>query len=134
MNEQRPIHGATDSRHSGDQLLNQADGYPAQSKTKHKAPVFNGNIPFEVFKVQFETAVLKNKWNDDDSAGALVLALQGSPATILQTISDDVRNNYTELMDALERKHGSGHMKQKYRIELKNRVQKKEESLQDFAA
>lgn len=103
-------------------------------KTKHKPPVFDGTTPFEVFKIQFETAMSKNNWNNDDSAGALVLALQGSASKILQILSNDVRNNYSTLMDALQRKHGSGHMKQNYRIQLKNRVQEKGESIQQYAA
>lgn len=100
---------------------------------KLKPPTFNGTTSFDVFKMQFETVIQTNGWNNGDSVAALIVSLQGGASEILQTVSISERKDYSSLMDALQRKYGNTHMKQIYRIELKNRKQTKEESLSDFA-
>ena len=63
----------------------------------------------------------------------LILALKGTAAGILETIPTSYRNNYNELMLALLRRFGVDHKRELYRMELRCRAQKANESLQAFA-
>ncbi|XP_067616141.1 uncharacterized protein [Eurosta solidaginis] len=104
------------------------------SNPKVKTPSFDGSVPFEVFKLQFEKTSAFNNWNAEDKVAALFVALKGPAAEILQTIPEYERNNYETLMSALERRYGSEHKKQIYQIDLQNRYQKANETLQEFAS
>ncbi|XP_037928583.1 uncharacterized protein LOC119662995, partial [Teleopsis dalmanni] len=101
---------------------------------KHKAPMFDGSVPLQIFKLQFEKTAVANNWNTEDKVAALFISLKGSAAEILQTIPQYERENYDTLMSALERRFGSQHRQQIYQIELQNRCQNSGETLQNFAA
>ena len=62
----------------------------------------------------------------------LILALKGATAEILRTIPNSRRNNYNELMVALQRKFDDKHKRELYPVELGWRAQKSKESLQAF--
>ncbi|XP_067625885.1 uncharacterized protein [Eurosta solidaginis] len=104
------------------------------SNTKVKTPSFDGSVPFQVFKLQFEKTAAVNNWNAEDKVPALFVALKEPAAEILQTIPEGERNNYEALMAAVERRYGSEHRKQIFQIELQNRYQKASETLQEFAS
>ncbi|XP_067613243.1 RB1-inducible coiled-coil protein 1-like [Eurosta solidaginis] len=104
------------------------------SNPKVKTPSFDGSVPFQVFKLQFEKTSAANNWNAEDKVAALFVALKGPAAEILQTIPEGERNNYEALMAAVERRYGSEHRKQIFQIELQNRYQKANETLQEFAS
>ncbi|XP_067633481.1 uncharacterized protein [Eurosta solidaginis] len=104
------------------------------SNSKVKTPSFDGSVPFQVFKLQFEKTAAVNNWNVEDKVAALFVALKGPAAEILQTIPEYERNSYDALMAAVERRYGSEHRKQIFQIELQNRYQKANETLQEFAS
>ncbi|XP_049307227.1 uncharacterized protein LOC125777122 [Bactrocera dorsalis] len=106
---------------------------PSTNNQRLKAPTFDGSIPFQIFKLQFEKTATANNWNAADKVASLFVSLKGPAAEILQTIPDCERDNYEALMSAIERRYGSEHRKQIYQIELQNRGQKMNESLQEFA-
>ncbi|XP_049316551.1 uncharacterized protein LOC125779314 [Bactrocera dorsalis] len=106
---------------------------PSINNPRLKAPTFDGSIPFQIFKLQFEKTAMANNWNAADKVASLFVSLKGPAAEILQTIPDCERDNYEALMSAIERRYGSEHRKQIYQIELQNRGQKMNESLQEFA-
>ncbi|XP_049316545.1 uncharacterized protein LOC125779313 [Bactrocera dorsalis] len=106
---------------------------PSTNNRRLKAPTFDGSIPFQIFKLQFEKTAMANNWNAADKVASLFVSLKGLAAEILQTIPDCERDNYEALMSAIERRYGSEHRKQIYQIELQNRGQKMNESLQEFA-
>ncbi|XP_058984141.1 uncharacterized protein LOC131804903 [Musca domestica] len=91
---------------------------------KIKPPVFDGSTSFNVFKLQFETASSRNSWNDSDKAVALLLALKGSATDVIQSIPVASRNNYEDVIAALERKYGGEHKRNIYLMELRGRVQR----------
>ena len=76
------------------------------STARIKPPYFDDSSPLSVFKFQFETVPSRNGWDDDEMALELILALKGATAEILETIPTSRRNNYNELMVALQRKFG----------------------------
>ncbi|XP_067620078.1 early endosome antigen 1-like [Eurosta solidaginis] len=104
------------------------------SNPKVKTPSFDGSVPFQVFKLQFEKTAAVNNCNTEDKVAALFVALKGPAAEILQTIPEYERNSYEALMAAVERRYGSEHRKQIYQIELQNRYQKANETLQEFVS
>lgn len=75
----------------------------------------------------------RNLWNDDDKAIELILSLEGVAAEVLQSIPIASRKNYEEVISALQRKYGGEYKQDVYRMELRGRVQKPNETLQDFA-
>ena len=95
--------------------------------------MFDGSSPLSLFKFQFETVVSRNGWDGAEKALKLILALKGAAAGILETLPTSRRNNYNELMVALQRKFGDEHKRKLYRMELMCRAQKSNESLQTFA-
>ncbi|XP_067629273.1 uncharacterized protein [Eurosta solidaginis] len=104
------------------------------SNPKVKTPSFDGSVPFQVFKLQFEKTAAVNNWNVEDKVAALFMALKGPAAEILQTIPEGERNCYEALMSALERRYGTEHRRQIYQMELLNRFQRPGETLQEFAS
>ena len=63
----------------------------------------------------------------------VILALKGVASEILEIMPASRRNNYNDLMAALQRKFGDDCKRQLYRIELRCRTQKTKESLKGYA-
>lgn len=101
---------------------------------RFRTPTFDGTSSFEIFKMQFETATKQNLWTDQEKVTGLIVSLSGGASEVLQTIPEQERACYDSLIGALGRKYGSDHMRQVYRLELRNRLQQTQERLQDFAA
>ena len=59
-------------------------------------------------------------------------ALAGPALLLLQNCKDDL--TYANLLERLQRRYGSDHLKDNYRRELKHRRQKNTESLQEFCS
>ncbi|XP_073841261.1 uncharacterized protein [Musca autumnalis] len=76
---------------------------------KIKPPEFDGSTSFDVFKLQFEAVSSRNSWNDNDKAVRLLMALKGGAADVLQNIPAASRNNYGDIIAALELKYSGGH-------------------------
>ena len=93
----------------------------SESTTRIKSPSFDGSSPLYVFKFQFKTVASRNGLNDAENAVELILALKAAAAGILESIPSSRRNNYNELMVALQRKFGYEHKRQLYRMELRCR-------------
>ncbi|ESN94169.1 hypothetical protein HELRODRAFT_163955 [Helobdella robusta] len=98
-----------------------------------KVPAFDGEMSWNVYKTQFEAAATSNCWNGKERTTALILALRGSAAEVLQTIPAENHFNYEVLVSALDLRYGEEHMKQIYRSQLRNRTQRSGESIQQLA-
>ncbi|KNC24232.1 hypothetical protein FF38_03285 [Lucilia cuprina] len=72
-------------------------------------------------------------WNNEEKAIELILALKGNASVVLESVPVSNRNNYDNIMEALQRKYGGEHKQELYRMELRGRVQNSNETLQDFA-
>ncbi|KAI5738489.1 hypothetical protein M8J77_007742 [Diaphorina citri] len=101
---------------------------------KFEPPVYDGQTAWQIFKRQFEAVCACNMWSASEKTTALVLALRGPAADLIQTLSLDSPVTYDELVRALERRFGDEHMQPVYRIQLRNRMQKSGESLQELHA
>ena len=98
----------------------------SESTGRIKPPCFDGSSPL----FQFETVASRNGWSDDEKALELILALKGVAAEILETMPTSRRNNYNDLMVAIQREFDDVHKRDLYR---NCRAQKANESLQAFA-
>jgi hypothetical protein len=87
-----------------------------------------------MYKKQFEAAAGANNWDDEGKAVALTLALRGQALQILQTLPVEDQKNYAAFVKALELWYGDHHLSQVYQSQLRARVQKSGENLQEFAA
>jgi predicted aspartyl protease len=101
---------------------------------KLKPPPFDGTTSWSMYKKQFEAAAGANNWDDEGKAVALTLALRGQALQILQTLSVEDQKNYAAFVKALELRYGDHHLSQVYQSQLRARVQKSGENLQEFAA
>ncbi|KNC34068.1 hypothetical protein FF38_14270 [Lucilia cuprina] len=72
-------------------------------------------------------------WNNKEKAIELILVLKGNASVVHESVPVSSRNNYDDIMEALQRKYGGEHKKELYRMELRGGVQKAIETLQDFA-
>ena len=61
------------------------------------------------------------------------MALKWNAAEILESLPSSSRDNFDEIMTALNRKYAGEHKVEIYRMELSGRMQKTGESLEDFA-
>lgn len=101
---------------------------------KSMAPSFDGSMSLSVFKYQFDTLAGRSRWDSDEKAVQLIMALKGKAAEVLETVPENCQNKYGEIMAALHRKYGDENKRQIYQMQLSCRLQKPNESLQDFAA
>jgi hypothetical protein len=95
-------------------------------------PTFDGKMPWEDYRSLLETAAVIHGWTPEVKAAMLSLSLRGDALAILQTIPMADRQNFDVLLRRMEMRFGHQHMDQLYRSQLKNRIQKPNESLQEF--
>lgn len=114
---------------------NQSSNVVVSAKsTTFKNPTFDGSTPFETFKTQFERVATQNRWSESEKITGLTVSLVSPASGVLQTIPNQDKESYEAHIDALQRKYGSDHMRQVYKMELRNRYQKKNERIQEFAS
>uniref|UniRef100_A0A1A9ZDS9 Retrotransposon gag domain-containing protein n=1 Tax=Glossina pallidipes TaxID=7398 RepID=A0A1A9ZDS9_GLOPL len=103
------------------------------SSIKVRTPVFGGTTNFNAFKLQCGLVARKNMWDDDDKALALISSLREAAAEIFHIIPEGKRTEFAAIMDSLERKYGSKHVKEVSHLELSSRCQKLNKKIQDYA-
>lgn len=103
------------------------------TKTVQRAPPFDGRSDWEAYKTQFEMLATVNNWSEVEKATYLAVSLKGSALTVLSNIPRDNLYNYSSLVTALEARLGSSHQAELYRIKLKNRTRRRDESLAEVA-
>jgi hypothetical protein len=97
-----------------------------------KPPEFSGQVPWAVYKRQFEAAANVNHWTTDgQKATALVLALRGAASEVLQTITDQL--DFHAIVRAMELRFGNENTQEVHRVQLKTRQQKSGETFQELA-
>ena len=104
------------------------------SKSVIKPPQFDGKTAWANYFCQFEAAARANGWTIAEKATALTVALRGDATDILQTLSPSEQGDYQQLVRHLEMRYGQAHLEHVYHSQLKNRIQKSNESLQEFEA
>ncbi|GFX27882.1 uncharacterized protein TNCV_3083051 [Trichonephila clavipes] len=99
-----------------------------------KLSIYDGKTNWEVYKTQFCIISEANGWNEGVKACQLAASLRGEAAEILQTLSDTERLNLNSLYNALDLRFGQKYSKDYARLQMKTRLQKTGESLQEYAS
>ncbi|UYV66979.1 K02A2.6-like, partial [Cordylochernes scorpioides] len=115
-----------------------ADNSPQLETTerfsKIKPPTYDGQTSWKCFKTQFEVVALGNRWNSSEKAINLAASLRGSTTEVLQSLPLEQSLDYERLIHALTLRFGDDILQPYHVVKLKNRRQKRDETLQELAA
>ena len=100
---------------------------------KIKLTSYDGSSCWNDYAVKFEMLSEMNGWNDKVKAMYLAANFRGSAQCVLGDLDDDSRHDYTALVTALNNRFGSNNQKELFRVQLKNRQRKREETLPELA-
>ena len=101
------------------------------SKNK-KIACYDGNTDWNDYLVQFEMVSQLNGWNNETKAMELATSLKGPALSVMVDLDPTMRNNYTELVSALENRFKPAASVEIYRMQMKNKVKKRSESLAEL--
>ena len=113
--------------------LSVSSGEPEQKKPILKPPSFDGKSQWEPYIAQFEIVAGMNQWNDEQKGNYLATSLKGSVLSVLGNLPSDTRQDYKELVAALESRFGSAHQQELHRSKFKSRLRRRDESLKELA-
>ena len=74
-----------------------------------------------------------NQWNDEQKGNYLAISLKGSALSLLGNLPSDTRQDYKELVAALESRFGLAHQQELHRSKFKSRLKRRDKSLQEPA-
>jgi len=104
--------------------------YKRYRKTHIKPDKYNGSTCVETFLVKFEAAAKHNDWSKREKAAHLMAALDGTAALLLWELHEP---SYKQIVEKLRRRYGSQEQQEKFKVELRIRKRKSNESLQELA-
>ncbi|GFU49807.1 uncharacterized protein TNCV_2930721 [Trichonephila clavipes] len=99
-----------------------------------KLSTYDGKTNWEVYKTQFSIISEANGWTEGVKACQLAASLRGEAAEILQTLPDTERLNLNSLYNALDLRFSQKYCKDFARLQMKTRLQRTGESLQEYAS
>ena len=109
----------------------ETSSYKSESKACYvKPPKYDGKSCIESHLTQFRIAATRNRWNESDKVDFLKMSLTGEANNILKDITDDI--TYEELETKLKQRYGSLDQVEAYRVQLKARRRKKNETLSEL--
>lgn len=94
---------------------------------------YDGSEPWDDYKVQFELVAEINGWDDIRKSMFLASSLRGAAQGVLADLEPGKRRSYVELSTALSRRFGSENRTELFRVQLKNLVRKRDQSLPELA-
>ena len=78
-------------------------GYQGLVPTAIQKPLsFDGSVPWDTYKLQFDTIAKMNHWGEQDKAAHLAINLRGPATGVLASLSPEQREDYPSLIAALE--------------------------------
>ena len=102
-------------------------------KSLQKPIPFDGGVPWEACKLQFEMLSQMNNWSDSDKAAHLAISLRGPAMGVLISLKPELRQDYHALMAALDIRFGVAHQTELNRAKLRSRVRQRDEGLAELA-
>jgi hypothetical protein len=100
--------------------------------TTVKLAKFDGATSWAVFRRHFETAEFQNNWTENEKTAQFYSVLQCQAADILHAVPTEA--TFGDIFRAFRDRFGEQQLATAYRSQLKARVHKIGETLQDFAA
>ncbi|GFY20259.1 uncharacterized protein TNCV_208911 [Trichonephila clavipes] len=98
-----------------------------------KLYTYDGNTNWDLYKIQFCMISEANGWTERVKACQLVAFLRGKAAEVLQTLPDTELLNLNSLYNALDLRFNQKYSKDYARLQMKTRLQKPDESLQEYS-
>ena len=95
-----------------------------------KVDKYDGSTCIEAYLIRFESIAEYNGWKEKDKVIHIKAALKGGAENLLW---ESKGASFEEIVEKLRRRYGSRDLHEKYRVELKYRKRKPEESLQELA-
>ncbi|GFV73825.1 uncharacterized protein TNCV_3540011 [Trichonephila clavipes] len=99
-----------------------------------KLSTYDEKTNWEVYKTQSSIISEAYGWTEGVKACQLAAFLRGEAAEILQTLPDTERLNLNSLYNALDLRFSQKYSKDYARLQIKTRLQKTGESLQEYAS
>uniref|UniRef100_A0A0L8I7D2 ATP-dependent DNA helicase n=1 Tax=Octopus bimaculoides TaxID=37653 RepID=A0A0L8I7D2_OCTBM len=100
---------------------------------RKKSQEFDGKVSWEAYRIQFEMLADQNDWDEGQRAVQLATSLKGPALEVLGQLSKVDRNQYSALVEVLNRKYGTMCQSEVYRARLCTRVRVRGEPLQQLA-
>ena len=101
---------------------------PKTARPGQRPGTYSGDSLWESYYAQFEITAELNGWNEQQKAAYLATSLTGQALNVLGNLPADRRQNYKELVAALETRYSSTHRTELARVRFKHRVKQKDES------
>ena len=94
---------------------------------------FNGSISWQDYIAHFDLCAELNNWTDAQKANYLAVSLRGSAQELLGDMAPEQRHDYDTLVANLSARFGSQGQTELFRVQLKSRQRKANESLPELA-
>ena len=140
MEEQRATRQGSSHGHKQDEELDTQgpshmwSGYPGPVPAAVQKPMpFDGSVPWDTYKLQFDTIASMNHWGEQDKAAHLLVSLRGPATGVLTSLPPEQRQDYPSLTAALELRFGTKHQVELNRMRLRHRIRRRGEGLPELA-
>ena len=97
-----------------------------------RAPTYDGTSAWDDFAVQFEVISELNGWGYKTKSMQLAVSLRGEARAVLGDLEPAKRHDYISLECALKARFQPENQTELYRVELRNRRRKKDETLPEL--
>ena len=106
--------------------------YPVRAN--HKKPAnYDGTSSFQDYLVQFNMTGDLNCWDERTKAMELATSLRGAAQTVLSDLRPEQRTDFNQLISALTARFEPTNQTELYRAQIKGRLRKKSETVQELA-
>ena len=102
-------------------------------KPRVRPATFDGTGSWNDYRVQFELLAELNGWAETSKAIYLAASLRGPAQSVLGDLDEDRRRSYSALTAALGQRFGPENQTELFRVQLKNRLRRKDETLPELA-
>ena len=98
-----------------------------------KPATYDGTSSFQDYLVQFNMTGDLNHWEERTKAMELATSLRGAAQTVLSDLRPEQRTDFDQLISALTARFEPTNQTELYRAQIKGRLRKKSESVQELA-
>ncbi|CAG2228362.1 unnamed protein product [Mytilus edulis] len=107
-------------------------GNTDNSGVKIKPCHYNGSTSWTDYLSHFEMCALVNNWSENRKGLYLAVSLMGQAQAVLGDLPSEKRQNYSDLVSALEERFAPSSQTELYRVQFKERRQRASESLPEL--
>ncbi|XP_071153837.1 uncharacterized protein [Mytilus edulis] len=107
-------------------------GNTDNSGVKIKPCHYNGSTSWTDYLSHFEMCALVNNWSENQKGLYLAVSLMGQAQAVLGDLPSEKRQNFSDLVSALEERFAPSSQTELYRVQFKERRQRASESLPEL--